>query len=705
MTAPVTAVWPGRSYPLGATWDGSGVNFALFSKHAEAVELCLFEASGRRELQRIALVERTGDVWHAYLPEARPGLLYGYRVRGPYRPEDGHRFNPNKLLLDPYAKELAGDLRWSDVLYGYTPRSRREDLSFDRRDSAPAMPKCRVIDTAFTWGDDRRPGVPWRDTVIYEAHVRGLTKLHPEVPPTLRGTYSALASPPMIEHFRRLGVTTVELLPVQAFFDERPLRERGLRNFWGYNPIAYFAPEKRYAAANAVLEFKSTVRALHAAGLEVIIDVVYNHTAEGNERGPTLAFRGIDQAAYYRLDPADRRRCLDFTGCGNTLNAADERVLQLVMDSLRYWVAEMHVDGFRFDLATTLGRGERDFGPDHPFFAMLRQDPVLARAKLIAEPWDLGPQGYRTGGFPSGWAEWNDRWRDGVRSYWRGDAGRLGEIAQRFTGSADLFAGEDRGPLASINYVTAHDGFTLADLVSYERKRNEANGEDNRDGSDNNLSWNCGVEGPSTDAGVLALRERQKRNFVFTLALSLGVPMLTAGDELGRSYGGNNNPYCQDNETTWIDWSVAEGQAQWRAFVERMFALRRAHPALRRSRFFTGRAFRDEGLSDIVWLRPDGAEMTSADWQRESGALGVLISGKAPAGIDDRGQPLVDKDLLVLLNASGGPVEFRLPGDPDSEWRRLVDTALDDPFNPAALERSTVPLAARSAQLYAREAR
>jgi len=553
---PITSVWPGRPDPRGARWDGEGVNFALFSEHAEAVELCVFDDAGRRELQRIALTERTDQVWHCYLPEARPGMLYGYRVRGPYRPDEGHRFNAHKLVLDPYAMQIVGALRWSDALFGYAVGHKREDLSYDRRDSASGVPKCKVIDSAFTWGDDRRPDVPWHETVIYELHVRGFTLQHPAVPPALRGTYAGLATAPVIDFLKRLGVTTVELMPVHAFVDDRRLVEKGLRNYWGYNTIGFFAPDARYSASGKVNEFKTMVKTLHSAGLEVILDVVYNHTAEGNEMGPTLCFRGIDNHSYYRLQPDDERRYLDFTGTGNTLDMRHPAAMQLLMDSLRYWVNGMHVDGFRFDLASALARELHEVDRLGAFFDILRQDPVLSRVKLIAEPWDLGEGGYQVGNFPPGWAEWNDKYRDTMRAYWKGDGGLIGEFARRLTGSSDLYGRSGRLPHASINFVTAHDGFTLHDLVSYNDKHNESNLEDNRDGHNHNLSWNCGVEGPTDDPAINALRARQKRNLLATLLLSQGVPMLLAGDEIGRTQRGNNNAYCQDNATSWIDWGT-----------------------------------------------------------------------------------------------------------------------------------------------------
>ncbi|MDA0226026.1 MAG: glycogen debranching protein GlgX, partial [Proteobacteria bacterium] len=638
-----TALWPGRPYPRGATWDGEGVNFAVFSEFAEKVELCLFDEAGRRERQRIELRERTDDVWHCYLPEARPGQAYGWRVHGPYRPEDGLRFNPHKLILDPYAKELVGTVRWSDALYGYTVGHKREDLSFDRRDSATFMPKCRVIDQAFTWGDDRRPDVPWHDTVIYELNVRGFTMRHPEVPAAQRGTYAGLGSAPAIEYLKRLGVTAVELMPVHAFVDDRYLFEKGLRNFWGYSTLGFFAPEPRYSASGSSKEFKTMVKTLHSAGLEVIIDVVYNHSCEGNQLGPTLSFRGLDNVSYYRLAENDRRHYHDVTGCGNTLNLEHPRVLQMVMDSLRYWVTEMHVDGFRFDLASALARKGDEVERWGGFFSVIRQDPVLNRVKLIAEPWDLGAGGYQVGNFPLGWAEWNDRYRDGMRAYWKGDGGVIGEFARRLTGSSDLYGREGRRPHASINFVAAHDGFTLADVVSYNDKHNEANGEDNRDGHNHNLSWNCGVEGPTDDPAVLALRERQKRNLLATLFLSQGVPMLLAGDERGRTQQGNNNAYCQDNEISWLDWAPDPAAASLLEFTQRLITLRRRHPAFRRRDFFQGRPLHGHDVKDIQWLKPDGHEMTDEEWgQGFARCLGVYLSGAGLNEVDRQGERVHD---------------------------------------------------------------
>jgi len=676
MSDVINAVWPGDPNPRGATWDGEGVNFSLFSAAAERVELCLFEPNGRHELQRIQLRERTDEVWHCYLPEARPGQLYGYRVHGPYKPELGYRFNPHKLLVEPYARHLTGTLRWSDAHFGYRVGHRLEDLSFDRRDSAPGMPKCRVIDPAFTWGEDRPPRVPWQDTVIYELHVRGLTMRHPGVPPALRGTYAGLACQPVIDHLKQLGVTTVELLPVHYFIDDRHLVEKGLRNYWGYNSLGFFAPDMRYSSTGRVSEFKTMVKTLHSAGIEVILDVVYNHTAEGNQLGPTLSLRGIDNTAYYRVLASDPRYYMDYTGTGNTLNMRHPRVLQLIMDSLRYWVLEMHVDGFRFDLASALARELHEVNRLGAFFDIITQDPVLSRVKLIAEPWDLGEGGYQVGNFPSGWTEWNDRYRDTVRAYWKGDGGKIGEFARRLTGSSDLYEASGRKPHASINFVTAHDGFTLADLVSYNDKHNDANGENNHDGHNNNLSWNCGVEGPTTDPEINALRARQRRNFIATLMLSQGVPMLVAGDEIGRSQQGNNNAYCQDNETSWVNWSVDDEGKALLQFVQRMLQIRRDHPVFRRHRYFQGRPIRGGNLKDLAWLSPEGREMNDDEWDQDfARCLGVYFAGESLEETDRRGRPLRDGNFLLLLNAHHEMIPFVLPDFRNGiTWQALVDT-------------------------------
>ena len=658
----------GEPFPLGATWDGKGVNFALFSAHAEKVELCLFDSRGRRELHRIALPGYTDQVWHGYLPDARPGLRYGYRVSGPYDPARGHRFNANKLLIDPYAKALAGPLRWSDAHFGYRIGSLRGDLSFDRRDNASGMPKSVVHDAAFTWTGERRPATPWRDTVVYELHVRGFTMRHPAVPPPLRGTFAALASPAVLEYLTKLGVTSVELLPVHAFVDDRRLVQSGLRNYWGYNSIGFFAPHPGYLVDGNPSEFKSMVRLFHEAGLEVLLDVVYNHTAEGDHNGPTLSFRGIDNASYYRLGP-DPRFYDDVTGCGSTLDLQHPRVLQMVLDSLRYWAGEMRVDGFRFDLAPALARDERGFDANGAFLKALAQDPLLARVKLIAEPWDVGPGGYQTGHFPPGWTEWNDVYRDGVRRFWRGDAGEVPSLAARLTGSSDLFEHSGRHVRASLNFVTAHDGFTLDDLISYERKHNEANLEENRDGANDNASWNCGVEGPSDDPEVRALRARLRRTLLATLAFSQGVPMLLAGDERARTQGGNNNAYCQDNEVSWIDWSTAADPGLL-DFTRAILRIRREHPAFHREHFFSGLPLGDGLRKDVTWLTSAGLEMSEAEWH-DAGLrfIGLVFGDEIPRA----GDPL----LLIYLNAHAAPVAAHLPAH-QAGWEILVDTAAND---------------------------
>jgi glycogen operon protein len=674
-------VWPGQPYPLGATWDGAGVNFALFSEHATAVELCLFDAEDTtQEARRIQLVERTDLVWHAYLPEARPGQLYGYRVHGPYEPQAGHRFNPHKLLIDPYAKAVASAVRWNDAVFGYTLGHPAADLSFDERDSAPFVPKCVVVDPAFSWGDDVRPRTPWHKTLIYEMHVRGFTKLHPEVPEELRGTYAGLTHPSVIEYLRSLGVTAVELMPAHQFVSENFIEDKGLTNYWGYNSIGFFAPDVRYSSSGAmgqqVSEFKTAVKTLHREGIEVILDVVYNHTGEGNHLGPTLAFRGLDNAAYYRLVPGQPRYYMDFTGCGNTLNMVHPRTLQLMMDSLRYWVLEMHVDGFRFDLASALARELHDVDRLGSFFDIIHQDPVLSQVKLIAEPWDLGEGGYQVGNFPVLWAEWNGVYRDNVRSFWRGDPGQLDDLAFRLTGSSDLYERSGRRPYASINFVTAHDGFTLRDLVSYNEKHNEANGEGNRDGHDHNISWNCGAEGETSDPEVNAMRARQQRNFLATLLLSQGVPMLVAGDETGRTQGGNNNAWCQDNELSWVDWNLDEQQRDLLEFTRQLIRIFHQHPVLRRRKFFHGRQIRGAEIKDISWFRPDGREMNEDDWRNEQArSLAVRLSGDAIDELDERGRRVTDDTLLLLLNAHHRAVSFVLPAHRQGvNWEQMLDT-------------------------------
>jgi isoamylase len=695
---PYASVWPGRPYPLGATWDGEGVNFALFSEHAERVELCLFDSEARQLETRVPMRERTHQVWHCYLPEARPGLRYGYRVHGPYKPEQGHRFNPNKLLLDPYAKSIRGELKWSNQHFGYRIGSPRADLSFDRRNNAAQMLRCEVIDPAFSWGDDRAPCTPWDETVIYELHVKGFTHRHPKIPEHLRGTYAGLASQPAIDHLRRLGVTAVELMPIHAFVDDRHLVERGLRNYWGYNTIGFFAPERRYSATGHANEVKTLVRRLHSYGIEVILDVVYNHTAEGNQLGPTLSFRGIDNASYYRLSPQDARYYTDYTGTGNTLNMLHPRVLQLIMDSLRYWVTEMHVDGFRFDLAAALARELHDVDRLGAFFDIIHQDPLLSQVKLIAEPWDLGEGGYQVGNFPIGWTEWNGRYRDTVRRYWKGDDGTLGDFAYRLTGSADLYETNGRLPSASVNFVTAHDGFTLHDLVSYNDKHNEANLDDNRDGESNNNSWNCGAEGPTDDAEVNALRARQKRNFLASLILSQGVPMLLAGDELGRTQQGNNNTYCQDNELSWIDWEHADDGLI--SFAAEVLRVRREHPTFRRRRYFQGKSLRGQ---DLQWLTPDGVEMSPENWSDPfARCIGAQFHAEGFEEQGPRGEAITDDDFLLLLNAHYESIEFRLPQN--TRWRTLIDTDRGlDTRGAADTQQERYLIGARSLALLIRE--
>src|SRR3981081_922538 len=671
-------VWPGRPYPLGSTWDGEGVNFALYSEHAEKVELCLFDMAGRRETLRVALPEQTDMVWHGYLPEARPGQLYGYRVYGPYAPERGHRFNHHKLLLDPYGKQLQGTLNWSDSHFGYRLGSKQEDLSFDRRDNAAGMPKNKVIDSAFTWGADAPPRIPWHETLIYELHVKGFTMCHPDVPARLRGTYAGLATATVIEYLTRLGVTSIELMPVHSFVDDRQLVERGLRNYWGYNSIGFLALEPRYMATSSIREFKTMVKTLHSAGLEVILDVVYNHTAEGNHLGPTLSLKGIDNSNYYRLVSDNPRYYMDYTGTGNTLNVQHPRVLQLIMDSLRYWVLEMHVDGFRFDLAATLARELHEVNRLGAFLDIIHQDPVLSQVKLIAEPWDLGEGGYQVGNFPVGWAEWNDRYRDTVRSYWKGDEGYVSDLAYRITGSSDLYAHSGRRPYASINFITAHDGFTLQDLVSYNEKHNEANGEDNRDGHEPNFSWNCGVEGPTDDPEIISLRDQQKRNLLATLVLALGVPMLLAGDEIGHSQGGNNNAYCQDNDISWLEWQhIRPEDEALREFVSYLVRLRRQHRVFSRPRFFRGEVVSEAGLKDITWVMPDGVEVTGEYWGNESAlSLGYVLGGAAGEFYTRGGQRDIDESFLVMMNAYYGDLDFRFPRlSTPLLWEALVDTA------------------------------
>jgi isoamylase len=677
----VRRIRPGRPYPLGATWDGHGVNFAIYSENASRVELCLFDSpDAEREIVRIALPEQTDLIWHVYLPELTPGQVYGYRVHGPYNPAIGQRFNPHKVLLDPYAKSIVRRVGWDDALCGYRVGDPAGDLSFDDRDSAGVAPRAVVVDPAFSWGDDRPPRTPWPDTVIYEMHVRGFTKRCPEIPESLRGTYAGSACEPAVRHLKELGITAVELMPVHFHVDEGHLLDRGLVNYWGYNTLGYFAPELWYDAEgcslDAVAEFKMMVRTLHEAGIEVILDVVYNHTAEGNQLGPTLSMRGIDNAAYYRLAP-DPRYYMDYTGCGNTLNMRNPRVLQLIMDSLRYWVREMHVDGFRFDLASTLARELHEVDRLSAFFDIIHQDPILSQIKLIAEPWDLGEGGYQVGNFPPGWTEWNGRYRDTVRRFWRGDGGVVGEFATRFCGSSDLYEWSGRKPYASVNFITCHDGFTLEDLVSYNHKHNEANGEDNRDGTWDNISWNTGVEGPTDNPEINDLRDRRKRSMLATLFFSQGVPMILSGDELGHTQNGNNNAYCQDNETTWLNWELGERQQELFRFTRRIIQLRHEQPAFRRRRFFHGEEIEGAGAPDIAWLNVDGSEMTTETWnQGWVKCFGVVLFGDS-IDIDEYGDEIKGDTLLLLFIAAYEHViPFTLPQLREQmPWELLIDSS------------------------------
>ena len=670
----------GYSYPLGATWMGNGVNFALFSEHATGVELCLFDdLEATEENIRIPISEQTDQVWHEFLPDVRPGQLYGFRVSGPYDPERGLRFNSSKLLLDPYAKAIAGEVSWADEMFGYVIGDKKEDLAQDFRDDAWGVPKSVVIDTAFDWQGDRPPGIPLNDSVIYEVHVRGFSKLWNEVPGELRGTYAALGTPPAIDYFKKLGVTAIELLPVHAHIDDKGLIDRRLTNYWGYNTIGFFAPHAQYSSSGQmgqqVSEFKAMVRNLHAAGIEVILDVVYNHTAEGNHLGPTLCFRGIDNGSYYRLLADKPRFYLDYTGTGNTLDTLHPRTLQMVMDSLRYWATEMHVDGFRFDLASALGRDSTGVNKFHAFFKIIRQDPILSQVKLIAEPWDVGDGGYQVGNFPGPWSEWNGKYRDTVRSFWKGDEGRIGEMAYRLTGSPDLYEHDGRRPYASINFISSHDGFTLNDLVSYNEKHNEANGDGNNDGDNNNQSWNCGVEGPTDDPQINTLRERQRRNFLTTLFLSQGVPMLTGGDEWGRTQNGNNNAYCQDNEISWFDWTRDEKQNRFLEFTRRLIQFRKGHPVFRRSKFLKGRRIPGSEIRDAMWFNPGGSLMTEEEWTSPFvRCLGMLLSGDTNDVLTFEGEPVRDDTFLLLINAHYEPIPFVLPGQENLEWQLILDT-------------------------------
>lgn len=672
-------VYPGSPYPLGATWDKQGTNFAIFSENATAVELCLFSDSGDgTEAFRIPMKERTHHVWHCYIPDLKPGQLYGYRVHGPYEPHNGHRFNPKKLLIDPYAKAIAGTILWHDALFAYDVNSPDGDLSFSDIDSAPYIPKSVVIDHHFDWEDDKAPKIEYHKTIIYETHVKGFTQLHPDIPNEIRGTYMALAHPVTIQYLKDLGVTAVELMPVHHFVADRHLVEKGLTNYWGYNTIGFFAPDVRYSTASTkgtqVLEFKTMVKELHKAGIEVILDVVYNHTAEGNQLGPTLSFKGVDNAAYYRL-AMDRRYYMDYTGTGNTLNAMMPHVLRLIMDSLRYWVLDMHIDGFRFDLASTLARELHEVDRLGSFFDIIHQDPIISQVKLIAEPWDIGEGGYQVGKFPPGWAEWNGKYRDCIRDYWRGADSMLGEFALRFTGSPDLYQNDYRRPTASINFITAHDGFTLNDLVSYNEKHNMENGENNNDGESHNRSWNCGAEGDSDDAEIIALRNKQKRNFLTTLFLSQGVSMLVAGDELGRTQHGNNNAYCQDNEISWINWKEADKELL--SYTQRLIHFAKKHPVFNRRRWFKGEPVKGIGLEDIAWFKPDGEEMSEDNWNKDyAKSLAVFLNGLGIHSVGWKGEKIFDDNFYVIFNAHYEELSFKLPPTKyGRQWIKVIDTA------------------------------
>jgi isoamylase len=697
--------WPGKPYPRGVSWDGQGTNVSVFSENAEKIELLLFDSAEALKPNRtITIKEKTASTWHCYLPDVGPGQLYAYRAHGPYEPDQGHRFNVAKVLIDPYARAIAGDVAWDDALFGYTVGDPAEDLARDERDSTPFIPKSVVVDQAFDWSGDTHPRIPWNETIIYEAHVKGLSCRHPELPANIRGTYAGAGSEPIISHLVSLGITALELLPVQQHVNDRALLDRGLANYWGYNTIGFFAPDFRYSSqgreGQQVREFKEMVKALHAAGIEVIMDVVYNHTAEGNHLGPTLSFKGIDNASYYNLNSEDRRYYMDFSGCGGCFNMSHPRVLQYIMDSLRYWVTEMHVDGFRFDLAATLAREFYAVERLATFFDIICQDPVLSQVKLIAEPWDLGPGGYQVGNFPELWMEWNGRYRDVVRKFWKSDEGQLSELGYRLTGSSDLYKNSNRTPHASINLITCHDGFTLRDLVSYNDKHNEANGEDSRDGTDANDSWNCGVEGPTDDEDIRRLRIRQMKNLLATLFLSQGTPMLQGGDEFGRTQGGNNNTYCQDTEISWINWDLDDEGRDLLAFTRRLIALFKKHPVFRRRSFFKGRKLAGKDVTDIHWIKPDGTQMTEEEWEHSfAKSIGVLLAGNAIPDVDARGNAIIDDSFLILLNAHFESVDFFVPKAPQNGWRCVLDTGRHgDAHNCTLLEvsRPSYKLKARS---------
>jgi isoamylase len=677
MTA--TTPWPGKPYPLGATYDGQGTNFAIFSEHAEAVDLLLFDSANEGEATDVIPIhEKTAYVWHVYLQDIKPNQLYAYRAHGSFEPQRGHRFNSYKVLLDPYAKAIAGTLVWNEALFGYQIGDTAEDLSYDDRDSSSFLPKCVVLDPSFDWEDVCPPRIPWSETVIYEVHVKGFTVLHPGIEESMRGTYAGIANPEVIEYLKNLNVTAVELLPVHHHVNEKILIDRGLTNYWGYNTIGYFAPDSRYSSSGfqgeQVREFKEMVKTLHKSGIEVILDVVYNHTAEGNHHGPTICFRGIDNVSYYYLSPEDPRFYMDFTGTGNSPRMSHPRVTQLIMDSLRYWILEMHVDGFRFDLASTLARELYDVDQLSAFFDIIQQDPVISQVKLIAEPWDLGEGGYQVGNFTPLWAEWNGKYRDTIRRFWRGDKCQVRDLGYRLTGSSDLYQDDGRRPYASINFITSHDGFTLSDLVSYDEKHNEANKENNKDGINENLSWNCGVEGPSDDPGINDLRERQKRNFLATLFLSQGVPMLHGGDEIGRTQYGNNNSYCQDNEMNWHEWTLDDSAEQLLEFTRRLIHIRCEHPVLRRRKFFQGQKLCGSDVKDITWLRPDGSEMNEEDWEQDFvRTIGLRLAGDAINEYNDKGERISDDTFLVILNALDEKIVFHLPPS-IPRWNVLVNT-------------------------------
>jgi isoamylase len=708
----IRRVLPGKPYPLGAAWDGKGVNFAIYSEQAEKIELCLFNAASEIEGERVALTEVRGHVWHVYLAGLGPGQLYAYRIHGDYRPKDGLRFNPHKVLIDPYARALTGRIDWNAPVFGYDLGQKDADLTKNEDDDARGIPKCVVIDPHFDWQGDRAPAIPWEKTIIYETHVRGCTLRHPEIRQALRGTYSALACTAMLDYFKSLGITSLELMPVHDFAEDKGLVDRGLSNYWGYFTTNFFSPSARYSSlgdsGGQVVEFKRMVKALHSSGIEVILDVVYTHTSEGNHLGPTLTFRGIDNTTYYRLSPSDERFYIDYTGTGNSLNVQHPQVLELIMDSLRYWVTEMHVDGFRFDLASALARQLHEVDRLSAFFDVIHQDPVISRVKLIAEPWDVGEGGYQVGNFPALWAEWNGKYRNTIRRFWRGDEGQVADMAYRLSGSSDLYQKDGRRPNASINYITSHDGFTLQDLVSYDRRHNEANGLDNLDGMDENYSWNCGVEGPAVDEAIITLREQQKRNLMATLLLSQGVPMICGGDEMGRTQKGNNNAFCQDNETSWYNWKLDQSQQDFLNFTRHLCRLRNGHPVLRRREFFQGRPIRGQEVRDIMWLRPDGQEMVDRDWETSwVRCTGVLLDGEDLDEYDDDGNRLKDNTFLLILNSYEGKLPFLLPSNSEKvRWKILVSTADPHGFeqSPTLEGGASLQVSPRSLILLMREA-